>query len=801
MRPTLPGATRPGDALGATRTPPGATHVAAPAPGVSLDEPTPGPGETLHAFPVPLSPQGPSPPGAPEPTPSTERTTLRERASAAISGLDRTAISNSAGSRPSLEETLPRTGDPRKINRFAVLRQIGAGGMGVVYAGYDEELDRRVAIKVVREDMVASQGRSRMLREAKAMAKVSHPNVVQVYEVGEFAGQVFVAMEFVKGTTLAEWLTAEERAWEEVLEMYLQAGRGLAAAHRQGLVHRDFKPDNVLVGADGRARVLDFGLARAENQRAPELDSAQVRVSPPSSALSTSLTMAGAIMGTPAFMSPEQHLGEPTDVRSDQFSFCVALYGALYGHAPFEGLTLMELSENVIEGQLRPPPAGTPVPAWVFEALRTGLATAPDDRHPSMDTLLAALTPDQVTMSRRRWQWPATLVGVSMLAVLLTLLVVGDTAPTGADLEAIERLTLAARDAAGRMQWVYPTPEDPRDTAYNRVVLLENLGGAATGPAFAAATGLRSEFAEGLVVLGDRYFDDPQSRPYARDYYVQALVFMPTDARASERSGVTLGQIGDLQVRAAQGEFGDAELDAAEPLRILADPDRIRAHDSALAFAHDVARGSALGREHATTVFRKSGLLTPAELEPTAAPPVVAIAEPPPVTPDPSIIVDAPVTEEPLPTRLERDRRLKLKPVDDTKTAPPPEPEPEPPAASDPDASRALSDQASTARRRGETESAEALYNQALDLWNSNAAALIGLSDIHFERGDFDRAVKYAEKGVRADASAENLIRLGDSYFKVFRYSDAQQRYQRAAALGHPRAEERLARVREKLGG
>jgi serine/threonine protein kinase len=176
-----------------------------------------------------------------------------------ISGLDRTAIGHAGSGPPSLDETLPRSGDPRRIHRFAVLRQLGAGGMGVVYAAYDEELDRRVAIKVVREDMVASQGRSRMLREAQAMAKVSHPNVVQVYEVGEFAGQVFVAMEFVKGITLADWLTAEERAWEEILEMYLQAGRGLAAAHHQGLVHRDFKPDNVLVGADGRARVLDFG--------------------------------------------------------------------------------------------------------------------------------------------------------------------------------------------------------------------------------------------------------------------------------------------------------------------------------------------------------------------------------------------------------------------------------------------------------------------------------------------------------------------------------------------------------------
>ncbi|HEY0136943.1 MAG TPA: protein kinase, partial [Nannocystis sp.] len=193
MRPNLPGATFSGDDLGATQAPPGDTLV--PARAGTPDAPNPG--ETLHAFPVPLAPTGASHPDA-DLNLSTERTTLRVGTSATISGLDKTAV-GSSGSRPSLEETLPRTGDPRRIHRFAVLRQLGAGGMGVVYAGYDEELERRVAIKVVREDMVASQGRSRMLREAQAMAKVSHPNVVQVYEVGEFAGQVFVAMEFVKG--------------------------------------------------------------------------------------------------------------------------------------------------------------------------------------------------------------------------------------------------------------------------------------------------------------------------------------------------------------------------------------------------------------------------------------------------------------------------------------------------------------------------------------------------------------------------------------------------------------------------
>ena len=829
MRSNQPSATT-GDDLGATQAgttqPPAETlHAsAAPKAGVRTTHKA-GSGATPRARPTGSTRQpttrsaatsaetlAPSSPGLRSPSSSgTDRTTPTR-----ISGLDQTAIGNDPTHQPgAAHDALPLPRQPHQIGRFTVLRTLGSGGMGVVYAAFDEELDRRVAIKVVRDEViVGSQGRSRMLREAQAMAKVSHPNVVQVYEVGTFERQVFVAMEFVKGTTLSDWQTAEERTWEETLEMYLQAGRGLAAAHRMGLVHRDFKPDNVLVGVDGRARVLDFGLARAENSRADD-DSAVARVSTGSggNALTTNLTMAGAIMGTPAFMSPEQHLGQPADARSDQFSFAVALFGALYGHPPFAGSTLLELATTVTEGILDPPPSGTTVPAWVWSALRTALQADPNDRHPSMDTLLGALSPEQDAGAHRRWVWPLALVAVATLAVLVTLGVVGQQDPTGEDLAAIERLTDEARDAATRFQWVYPTPADPRDTAYNRVVLLENLAGPAAKPGFDVAHGLRSEFAETLVVLGDSYFDDPISRPYARDYYVQALVFVPDYPRASERSGVTVGQVSDLQQRAGAGDFAAYELVAAEPLRILADPDRVRARGNALAFARDTARGSAIGHERLHEVFRKKGLIRAEELvKPApAAPPVLVAAAPteppieePPIEPPP---IEPPIeADDDLPARLERERRLKVKPIEDSKVVTPPvvEPAPEPveEPQSDPDGSRALSDQAAAARRRGATAEAEKLYNQALDLWNGNAAALIGLSDINFERGNFDRAVKYAEKGVRADPTqADYLIRLGDAYFKVFRYSDAQLRYERAAELGHAKAAERLTRVREKLGG
>ncbi len=216
------------------------------------------------------------------------------------------------------------------VGRYVILDRIGAGGMGVVYAAYDPELDRRVALKLLRTDRFAAPGHLRLLREAKALARLTHPNVVAVHDAGTFGDQVFVAMELVEGETLRQWLEAGARSWREVLDRLLAAGRGLAAAHAAGLVHRDFKPENVLLGRDGRVRVVDFGLAKAL------ADAAEEPAAPDSGGeLASPLTEWGAVLGTPAYMAPEQIRGIAADARSDQFSFCVALYEALYGERPF----------------------------------------------------------------------------------------------------------------------------------------------------------------------------------------------------------------------------------------------------------------------------------------------------------------------------------------------------------------------------------------------------------------------------------------------------------------------------------
>jgi tetratricopeptide (TPR) repeat protein len=287
------------------------------------------------------------------------------------------------------------------IGRYLTLEPLGEGAMGVVYAAFDPELDRRVAIKLLRthlsRDETAPDWRARMVREAQAMARISHPNVMPVYDVGTRGERVFVAMELVEGVTLKEWLRQKPRSFRERLEVCVAAGRGLAAAHAVGLIHRDFKPDNILVGADGRPRVTDFGLARARTASEPPPKALN-----PSAVFDSPLTRVGAVMGTPGYMSPEQATGQAVDERSDQFSFCATLYFALYGELPFAGDTLEEMVEARRQGRVRPAPSRTDVPAWVRQVMLRGLAGDPAERWPQMEPLLAALEHDPA-QRRRVW--------------------------------------------------------------------------------------------------------------------------------------------------------------------------------------------------------------------------------------------------------------------------------------------------------------------------------------------------------------------------------------------------------------
>jgi predicted Ser/Thr protein kinase len=264
------------------------------------------------------------------------------------------------------------------IGHFIVRRRLGEGGMGVVFACEDADLGRPVAIKLVRTDAEHPAYRARLLREAQAMARLEHPNVVKVYEVGSDRGRLFIAMELVDGQTLSAWLR-ESRSWRDVLDMFLQVGDGLAAVHAAGLVHRDFKPDNVLVDRNGRARVADFGLARIE------LGEAQT------------LTKSGALMGTPGYMAPEQQFGADVDARADQYSYCVALREALGGRPLDDARWAM-------------------VPRAIRAAITRGLSYDATERFASMTELVAALRAVNVPVTEPRW-----VIALLVLAVLGTV--------------------------------------------------------------------------------------------------------------------------------------------------------------------------------------------------------------------------------------------------------------------------------------------------------------------------------------------------------------------------------------------
>jgi eukaryotic-like serine/threonine-protein kinase len=298
----------------------------------------------------------------------------------------------------------------QQLGRYLLIEQVGAGAMGVVYKAYDPELDRKVAIKLLKPDVFRKEptqtARLRLVREAQAMARLSHPNVVPIHDVGTTGDRLFVAMEFVAGQTLRSWLQQQRRRPEEILEKFLQAGRGIAAAHAAGLLHRDFKPENVLLDARGHPKVSDFGLARSlDAPEAPLTDTARVlhaQLALPASPLAHALTQAGALLGTPAYMAPEQFLGLGIDARTEQFNFCAALWEALYGERAFAGDTYEALATAVCAGTLRPPGDPRDVPKRVHDLLLRGLARQREDRFESFDALLTAFARDPA-LERRPW--------------------------------------------------------------------------------------------------------------------------------------------------------------------------------------------------------------------------------------------------------------------------------------------------------------------------------------------------------------------------------------------------------------
>ena len=322
-----------------------------------------------------------------------------------------------------------------KIGRYLLVTRLGAGAMGVVWAAQDPRLDRRVAIKVVHPRLARTgEASARLLREARAMAKLSHRSVVTVHDAGEVDGRLYIAMELVEGTTLGQLLRSRKATeaddWKRWLALVTDAGHGLAAAHRMGVLHRDFKPDNVLVDRDGRVCVADFGLASLGDEADPETKALR-------DSIPLDLTRTGTLLGTPVYMSPQQLRGEPVDERADQFAFCVTAWEALYGSRPFatelKGLAaIAELATTIESSGVTPPPTTSRVPARVREVLVRGLAAEPAKRWPSMHALVEALAEidpreKAVRSARRRRRmalpWIATVVlGLALGGIVIAML-------------------------------------------------------------------------------------------------------------------------------------------------------------------------------------------------------------------------------------------------------------------------------------------------------------------------------------------------------------------------------------------
>ncbi len=300
-------------------------------------------------------------------------------------------------------------GGPRsveRIGRYVVQGVLGTGGMAVVYLARDPVLDRTVALKIMHGD---GDG-GRLLREAQALARISHPNVIHVYEVGREQDFVYIAMERIEGITVAEWLRVP-RTRDAILGVFLAAGRGLTAAHDAGLVHRDFKPENVMVGRDGRVCVLDFGLARSQSD--PGADDTQPATSGATGAL-LGATMTGAVAGTPAYMSPEQWRGEHPSARSDQYSYCVSLARALIGAHPFDITSHERLRAAVLAGEVVLPRS---IPRALRNTLRRGMAVDPAARFGSLAQMMRSIVP------RPRWQTPALVAAVVVAVGVVTAIV------------------------------------------------------------------------------------------------------------------------------------------------------------------------------------------------------------------------------------------------------------------------------------------------------------------------------------------------------------------------------------------
>jgi CheY-like chemotaxis protein/tetratricopeptide (TPR) repeat protein len=650
---------------------------------------------------------------------------------------------------------------------------IGEGGMGTVYRGTHIGIERRVALKVLHHEHCVREASVRTFRnEARASARIGAPNIVDIFDFAELAdGRLLIAMEYLEGVPLDHLLRSEKIELPRLIAIARQMCRGLAAAHDAGIVHRDIKPANVmLVQRDGRAdfvKLVDFGIAAFQSEHGG----------------------AQPLAGTPHYMAPESIQFGVVDQRVDEYALGCLLYEWASGNPPFDGET-----DNVLRAQIEEAPAPLPdVPDVLAHVILRCLSKQPDDRFGSMRELEAALCEVQIALGLRtayddlplpqiedarrealaarmpqgpavrvhsRRRRIATLVGGIALLGLSGLgwLQQGSSAPPPDDdvlvLTEVGERVEQARLAASRSHFVYPPPHDPdAPTAYAEIAALESM---ATEPAIAAAAELRTEFADTLARLGDRYWAFEHGRGFAREYYAMACLFAPDHPWASERAALTGSMLEDLQARAAARSFGDGELTAVQPLLALAEDDPVERSEKLKALQDDPSQPS-------TVVHRIARL----EAESTKATPprpakrAPAAAAVPAATPQPATSADQPRTARATTSHLKQ-------------------------------AERALA--------AGRLDDAEVHFHRAIDADPNDLRALDGLAAMHYDAGQYSKSVRFARLAAdRGKPSGRRFIALGDAYYKVLRYSDAKAAYERALQLGTKTATGRIEKVRSKL--
>ncbi|MEM9452736.1 MAG: protein kinase [Myxococcota bacterium] len=734
--------------------------------------------------------------------------------------------------------------------RYEIRRWLGEGGMGVVYEVIHTDIERRSALKILRFDLSQQPQMAQVFRdEARAASRLGSPHIVEVYDFGELPdGRLFFAMELLEGVDLVPANEQTSMEPSRLVAILRQVCKGLAKAHDANVVHRDVKPENIIITntEEGRAdsiKIVDFGI---------------------SAMLAAGEKKAG-IAGTPHYMAPEQILGEDFDGRLDIYALGCTAYELMVGTPPFDADEVEELLKKQVKVDPTPPSQArddVEFPAELEAVVMRCLAKKPEDRFENMAELEAAICEAQIAAgittawddlpvpviadteryerilarmpspnapqpAKRGWLWPVIAGASTLAAAGLAAYLMFGRQPTAEEQDQVEQLTIEARDAASKAAWVIPPPHvEGNTTALRKVVELEGLEGLAQSLADERAEELRHEFATTLIGHGDHLWEE--ARSIARQYYVWSLAFENSEY-AFDRADVDLISLSDFRKNAVAGDFSQAEvlLGSLAVIQVAEDPEQKEAISAAIqegVESSDMApmmlaqftkraesagvklrrprRGSGArgnggrnqdrdgdrdgGRSDGgrSDGGRSDGGVDSSTSNTPPPPPSVAETDQEPIIDQEPVIEDDPVTTA---GRRKRRRQVDMG-LDDKK------------AKFNPARSKELTKKADAKRRDGLRGEAKSLYSQAIAANPKNGAAHLGLAQVHFDQASYDKARKSALQAVKHSPRNGRAHKvLGDAYYKAFRYQEAEGAYQKAQELGI-NVRKRLADVRRKLG-